>query len=216
MKHGYPQARARMVATQLQGRGICDERVLAAFAEIPRHLFVDPALAEEAYADRALPIGFGQTISQPYMVALMTELLQPRTEDRVLEIGTGSGYQAAILSRLVHTVFTIERVASLAEGAGRVLRTLGITNVIQRVADGSAGWPGNAPYRGILVTAGAPDVPRSLLAQLSEGGRLVIPTGSRASQNLTVVERRGDQFFPVQRLACAFVPLLGREGWKLT
>jgi len=209
-------AQRERLARSLAERGIRDARVLGALREGPREAFVQEALRGKAYSDAALPIGEKQTISQPWIVARMTELLEPDGCGRVLEIGTGSGYQAAILSRLVHTVFTIERVASLAEGAGRVLRTLGITNVIQRVADGSAGWPGNAPYRGILVTAGAPDVPRSLLAQLSEGGRLVIPTGSRASQNLTVVERRGDQFFPVQRLACAFVPLLGREGWKLT
>ncbi|MFH1145237.1 MAG: protein-L-isoaspartate(D-aspartate) O-methyltransferase [Candidatus Eisenbacteria bacterium] len=214
MTHDYPQARARMVETQLRARGIREPLVIGAFEAVARHRFVDPALSADAYSDRALPIGCGQTISQPFMTALMTELVRPGPEHRVLEIGTGSGYQAAILSRLVRAVFTIERIAALAEKARAVLADLGISNVFQRVGDGSAGWPGHAPYHGILVTAGAPEIPRSLLAQLADGGRLIAPIGSREDQRLTVIERHGAQFTPVERLACAFVPLIGKEGWN--
>ncbi|MBP7669002.1 MAG: protein-L-isoaspartate(D-aspartate) O-methyltransferase [Candidatus Eisenbacteria bacterium] len=214
MTHDFPRARERMIATQLRGRGIFHERVLAAFAEIPRHFFVDPALVDQAYADRSLPIGFGQTITQPFMVARMLELLDPQPDQRILEIGTGSGYQAALLSRLAQTVFTMERVAALAESAGRALARLEITNVIQRVGDGSTGWISNAPFDGIVVAAGAPEAPRSLLTQLRDGGRLVIPTGSRSGQTLTVIERRGEEFAPALQFPCAFVPLVGKEGWR--
>jgi protein-L-isoaspartate(D-aspartate) O-methyltransferase len=202
-----------MLETQLRPRGIADARVLDAFLEIPRHEFVDPGLAAEAYADRPLPIGFGQTISQPYMVAVMTQCLATRPDDRVLEIGTGSGYQAAILSRLVRTVFTVERIAPLAERAKDVLGRLGITNVLQRVGDGSVGWEAYAPYDGIVVTAGAPRVPASLQAQLAEGGRLVIPTGGPAMQTLRVLVRDGDDLHEREEMGCVFVPLVGEEGW---
>ncbi|MCK4414041.1 MAG: protein-L-isoaspartate(D-aspartate) O-methyltransferase [Candidatus Eisenbacteria sp.] len=202
-----------MVETQLRRRGLRDARVLEAFLRVPRHRFVDPALDGEAYADRALPIGFGQTISQPYMVALMTCALAPERHDRVLEVGTGSGYQAAILSRLVHTVFTIERIAPLAERARALFRELDLTNVIERVGDGSIGWISYAPYQGIIVTAGAPEIPPSLLAQLADGGRLVVPAGSRANQSLLVVTRRGEHYERREETACVFVPLLGKEGW---
>lgn len=208
-----PQARARMVETQLRSRGILDARVLDAFLSVARHEFVDPGLVGEAYADRPLPIGYGQTISQPYMVALMTQCLAPRPGDRVLEIGTGSGYQAAILSCLTRTVFTIERIAPLAQRAKDVFARLGLTNVLQRVGDGSVGWEAYAPYDGIVVTAGAPRVPRSLLNQLADGGRLVIPTGSAATQTLRVVVREGDRFPERDKAGCVFVPLVGEEGW---
>ncbi|MDM7916125.1 MAG: protein-L-isoaspartate(D-aspartate) O-methyltransferase [Candidatus Eisenbacteria bacterium] len=206
-------ARARMVEQQLRSRGIRDERVLAAFLEVPRHLFVEPAMQDSAYGDHALPIGHGQTISQPYMVALMTSALRTRPEHRVLEIGTGSGYQAAILSRLVRTVFSIERIPALVQRAQAILKELSIGNVIQRQGDGSLGWKGFAPFEGIVVTAGAPRIPETLLEQLAEGGRLVIPVGGGSSQILRIVERRGGEFVEEKSCACAFVPLLGREGW---
>jgi len=202
-----------MVETQLRARGIVDARVLDAFLSVPRHAFVDAGLVGEAYADRPLPIGYGQTISQPYMVAVMTQYLAPGPEDRVLEIGTGSGYQAAILSRLARTVFTVERIASLAQRAKEAFEALGITNVLQRVGDGSLGWDAYARYDGILVTAGAPQVPPSLLAQLADGGRLVIPTGGRATQTLRVLVREGDRLHDREALGCIFVPLVGEEGW---
>lgn len=214
MKIDYRQARARMVETQIRGGGITDERVLQAFIDVPRHEFVDPALAAQSYCDRALPISHGQTISQPYMVAVMTQHLRPQPEERVLEIGTGSGYQAAILSKLVRSVFTIERIPALADRAKEAFGRMGITNVIQRVGDGSLGWKAYAPYDGIIVTAGAPDVPRSLLEQLADGGRLVTPTGSRSSQILSIVTRDGDTFEKRTAVPCVFVPLLGKEGWR--
>jgi protein-L-isoaspartate(D-aspartate) O-methyltransferase len=202
-----------MVETQLRPRGILDARVLDAFLSVPRHEFVDLGLVGEAYADRPLPIGHGQTISQPYMVALMTQCLAPQPGDRVLEIGTGSGYQAAILSCLARTVFTIERIAPLAQRAKEIFDRLRLSNVLQRVGDGSVGWEAYAPYEGIVVTAGAPRVPRSLLNQLAEGGRLVIPTGSAATQTLRVLVREGDRFPEREETGCVFVPLVGEEGW---
>ena len=202
-----------MVDTQLRPRGIHDARVLDAFLTVPRHEFVDPGLAGEAYADRPLPIGHGQTISQPYMVAIMTQCLAPRSEDRVLEIGTGSGYQAAILSHLVRTVFTVERIAPLAQRAKDAFVRLGLTNVLQRVGDGSVGWEAYAPYDGIVVTAGAPRVPPSIVAQLAEGGRLVIPTGGPATQTLRVIVREGGRLQDREEVGCVFVPLVGEEGW---
>jgi protein-L-isoaspartate(D-aspartate) O-methyltransferase len=209
----YRQARRRLVDEQLRARGIADERVLAAFLEVPRHEFVDAALAPQAYTDRALPIGHGQTISQPYMVGIMTALLRPQPQDRVLEIGTGSGYQAAVLSRLVRTVFTVERLPALARRAQAAFERLGLTNILQRVGDGSLGWKAYAPYDGIVVTAGSPAVPASLLAQLGTGGRLVIPTGSRECQVLKVVTRGAQGDSEDHNLRCVFVPLVGEEGW---
>lgn len=206
-------ARARMVDLQLRGRGLRDERVLDAFLAVPRHRFVQPAMHGSAYGDYALPIGYGQTISQPYMVAVMTEALRPEMDDRILEIGTGSGYQAAILASLVRTVFTIERIPPLAQRAQQIISEIGIRNVIQRVGDGSMGWKQFAPFDGIIVTAGAPVVPESLRLQLSDGARLVVPIGSAGSQVLRVIERRGDTFVEEDGVLCAFVPLIGREGW---
>jgi protein-L-isoaspartate(D-aspartate) O-methyltransferase len=207
-------ARARMVEQQLRSRGIRDERVLQAFTEVQRHRFVEPALRDSAYGDHALPIGLAQTISQPYMVALMTEALRPEAGDRILEIGTGSGYQAAILSRLVRTVFTIERIPALAQRAQQTLSEMGIGNVIQRMGDGSVGWSQYAPYDGIVVTAGAPRIPESLLAQLAVGGRLVVPIGSEGGQVLRIVERQAEGFREEETCLCSFVPLIGKEGWQ--
>jgi len=206
-------ARARMVESQLRARGIRDERVLQSFLTVPRHLFVEPAMRGSAYGDYALPIGQGQTISQPYMVALMTEALRPEPDDRILEIGTGSGYQAAILTFLVRTVFTIERIPSLAQRAQQILSEIGITSVIQRVGDGSTGWKQFTPFDGIVVTAGAPHVPESLREQLADGGRLVVPIGGAGNQVLRIIHRRGDTFVEEDGCLCAFVPLIGREGW---
>src|SRR5512141_2053348 len=186
--------RARMVDDQLVGRGLRDERVLQAMREVPRHLFVPPALCDEAYADRPLPIGEGQTISQPYMVAAMTAALAPDPGGRVLEVGTGSGYQAAILGRLARQVVTIERHASLAEQARAALAEAGLTNVRVVVGDGSQGLPEEAPFDGIMVTAGAPEVPQVLMQQLADGGRLVVPVGPPHYQTLTIVTRNGGEF----------------------
>jgi protein-L-isoaspartate(D-aspartate) O-methyltransferase len=204
-----------MVRAQLRGRGIRDEAVLAAMETTPRELFVPPDLADQAYADRALPLGSGQTISQPYMVARMTEALEPRPGDRVLEVGTGSGYQAAVLSRLVDRVYSVERKPELAEGARERLARMGVENVEIRVADGSGGWPEKGPYQGIVVTAAAPEVPEALVEQLDpDGGRLVIPVGDRSLQQLTRVKRTGDDVETAGLLACRFVPLLGEGGWS--
>ncbi len=209
----YRQARLRMVEQQLCPREITDARVLQAFRDVPRHRFVESALEAQAYTDRALPISHGQTISQPYMVAVMTQYLAPGSEDRVLEIGTGSGYQAAILSRLARTVYTVERIPDLAEQARLVLAELGISNVVQHIGDGSLGWPDHAPYNGIIVTAGAPCVPQSLRDQLADDGRLVVPTGSRSSQMLRILRRAGEEFLEEAAVPCIFVPLMGEEGW---
>ncbi len=206
--------REEMVARQLAPRRIRDERVLAAFREVPRHLFASGAGLREAYADHPLPIGEGQTISQPYMVALMTQCLGLTGRDKVLEIGTGSGYQAAILSRLAAEVYTVERVAVLADRAGELFRRLGYDNISIRVGDGTLGWPEFAPYDAIIVTAGSPGVPPPLVEQLAEGGKLVIPAGGGYSQRLLVLERRGEKIIQRDEGGCVFVPLIGEYGWK--
>lgn len=208
------EARERMVAQQLSARGIHDRRVLAAMSTVPRHLFVPYARRGGAYDDRALEIGRGQTISQPFMVATMTEALAARPDERVLEIGTGSGYQTAVLAELCGEVYTVERDRELASEARQLLEELGYGNIQFEVGDGSLGWPANAPYDGILVTAGAPAVPHELQVQLREGGRLVIPIGSRAEQELYRVVRQGDQFAMEWITSCRFVPLVGEEGWS--
>ena len=205
--------RLDMVTTQLAARGVRDARVLEAMREVPRHLFVPESARHEAYDDRPLPIGEAQTISQPYMVAVMTQALAPLEADRVLEIGTGSGYQTAILARLAGSVVSIERHAALAARARTVLDSLGITNVDIHVGDGTEGWPDDAPFDRILVTAGAPNVPESLRQQLADGGRLVIPVGASGFQHVTIVDRHGDQYTERQGDACVFVPLIGRLGW---
>ncbi len=208
------EARRAMVEEQLRSRGIRNHRVLDAMGRVPREDFLPSTLARAAYDDRAVPIDEGQTLSQPYMVAAMTEALEPGPTDRVLEIGTGSGYQAAVLSLLVSEVFSLERIASLAEGARKRLNDLGYSNVRVRTGDGSLGWPEEAPFDGIIVTAAAPEPPRSLLSQLSEvGGRLVVPVGTRTEQDLLRVRREGDELETDTLLGCRFVPLLGEEGW---
>lgn len=212
-----PTAHARweMVERQLRARGLRDERVLEAMRKVPREAFVPSVERAFTYEDEALPIGFGQTISQPFMVAAMTEALRLAPGDRVLEIGTGSGYQAAILAELSAEVFSIERVPELAERARSILHDLGMANVHVREGDGSLGWPEEAPFDAILVTAAAPEVPAPLREQLSgDGGRLVIPVGTRFEQNLQRVVRRGDEEETELLVPCRFVPLRGEEGWR--
>jgi len=208
------QMRANMVEYQLRRRGIKDERVLQAFLKVPRHKFVRPQDIWHAYEDYPLSIGYGQTISQPYMVAIMTELLELKGDERVLEIGTGSGYQAAILAELAKEVFTIERIPELAKKAEKVLQELGYNNVKVVVGDGSKGLPEFAPYDGIIVTAAAPKPPQPLLEQLKDGRRLVIPVGSRKLQDLLRITRIGNEFKTENFGPCLFVPLIGEEGWK--
>jgi protein-L-isoaspartate(D-aspartate) O-methyltransferase len=205
--------RRQMIERQLVPRGITDELVLAVVARLPRHLFVEEALQGKAYSDNALPIGAKQTISQPYIVALMTQLLRVSPEDRVLEIGTGSGYQTALLASLADNVYTVERLRILSTKAKATLRQIGLENVHFRVGDGTAGWPEEAPFSRILVTAGAPAVPAPLLAQLDTGGRLVIPVGEEKQQAINVVIRGRSGFRTEQYDACVFVKLIGQEGW---
>jgi protein-L-isoaspartate(D-aspartate) O-methyltransferase len=208
------RARERMVADQLRGRGIHDERVLRAMGEVPRESFVDVDDPRRAYDDEALPIELGQTISQPYMVARMTELLATRPGDRVLEIGTGSGYQAAILDALGCRVTTIERHPDLAASARARLTSLGYGAAVEVLAaDGSLGWADGAPWDGILVAAAAPIIPNALRDQLADGARLVIPVGPRDRQILTVVTRHGNEWMDVPDGACVFVPLVGAGGY---
>lgn len=210
----FKELRHRMVEQQLKWRGIRDENVLAAMGVVERHRFVPDDLAESAYDDCALPIGEGQTISQPYMVALMTELLVLNGDEKVLEIGTGSGYQSAVLSRLASEVYTVERIETLALRARRLLEELGCANVHVFAADGTLGLPGQAPFDGIIVTAGAPEIPREYIQQLKIGGRLVIPVGSKFSQVLYRVIRTREGIEKSQSTACVFVPLVGKDGWQ--
>jgi len=203
-----------MVERQLRQRGIQDERILCAFEKVPRHLFVPTDQQDRAYEDHPLPIGERQTISQPYMVALMTEALQLEGSERVLEIGTGSGYQTAILAELARQVHTVERIGSLYENAEIRLGAMGYGNILFHQGDGTLGCPEEGPYGRILVTAGAPQVPNSLLSQLEVGGKLVAPIGGRDVQTLIRYERT-DQGVEMERIcSCIFVPLVGEQGWK--
>ena len=213
-KAHYTTERHRMVERQLAARDIHDERVLEAFRTVPRHLFVPQDSRHLAYADGPLPIGQSQTISQPYIVALMTQLLGLEGDEVVLEIGTGSGYQAAILANLAAEIHTIERHEELAKSAANVLSALGYKNMHVHVADGTLGWPDNAPYGGILVTAAAPSVPKPLLKQLEDGGRVVLPVGGRGAQFLECWQRKGSDFKCDQIAPVAFVPLIGEHGWE--
>jgi protein-L-isoaspartate(D-aspartate) O-methyltransferase len=211
----FEMERARMVRRQLARRGIRDHRVLDAMSSVPREQFVRPDLQRLAYQDSALPISSGQTISQPYIVALMAEALELRPEDRVLEIGTGSGYAAAVLSRLAREVHTVERLATLADSARECLDRLCYGNVTVHVGDGSLGLPEHAPYDAITVAAGGPSVPEPLQRQLADGGRLVVPVGPAASLQTLVRVRRTRRGFEEERLAdVRFVPLVGKAGWN--
>ena len=210
----YHLARERMVKNQLIPRGIKNLLVLEAMGKVPRHLFIEEALAGEAYNDHPLPIGHKQTISQPYIVALMTEALELTGKEKTLEIGTGSGYQTAILAELSKRVYTIERVRPLMIQARRVLAQLGCSNIRFKTLDGTLGWEEYAPYDAIMVTAGAPKVPKPLKDQLSEGGRLVIPVGNRFSQDLIKVTRKKGSFIQKNLGGCRFVDLVGVHGWE--
>jgi protein-L-isoaspartate(D-aspartate) O-methyltransferase len=210
----YQIERERMVREQLASRNIRDPRVLAAMRSVPREQFVPPENRHLAYADGPLPIGQSQTISQPYIVALMTQLLELGGEEKVLEVGTGSGYQAAVLSHLAKSVYTIERHAPLARIAERVFSQLRLENIHIHVGDGTQGLPEAAPFEAIIVTAAAPEVPKPLLDQLADGGRLVIPVGGRRGQYLERWRRHGDEFKSETLEPVAFVPLMGKHGWK--
>ncbi|MFC1552368.1 protein-L-isoaspartate(D-aspartate) O-methyltransferase [Candidatus Latescibacterota bacterium] len=210
----YEVSRTRMLKEQIIKRGIKDERVLTAMGSVPRHLFVDQAFWPRAYGDYPLPIGNDQTISQPYIVALMSQELGLVEGSRVLEIGTGSGYQAAVLAVMGCTVFTIERHAELSLNAESIVKSLGISSVKFKVGDGTTGWPEESPYDGIIVTAGAPSVPEELIAQLNTGGRLVIPVGDRSSQRMQIIEKGENIIEKREITGCTFVPLIGKQGWE--
>ena len=202
-----------MVSTQIESRGVKDKHVLKAMKKVPRHIFVEEALWERAYDDHPLPIGQGQTISQPYMVGSMTEALELKGKGKVLEIGTGSGYQTAILAEIAEQVFTIERIEELLKKARRTLDRLGYANVVFRVGDGTIGWQDQAPFDAILVTAGAPDVPKYLFEQLAEGGRMAVPIGDVHGQTLVVIKKKDGKPVKTTHFGCVFVPLIGKNGW---
>jgi len=214
----YAKQRKKMVDSQIRSRGIRDERILRAMEKIPRHLFVDEGLIDQAYNDNPLPIGEKQTISQPYIVALMTEALELKGREKVLELGTGSGYQAAILAELTDRVFTVERIAALAQRARKLLEALNYYNVVIRVGDGTYGWREESPFDAIAVSAGSPSIPRTLVEQLAVGGRLVIPVGGRYSQSLIKLTRISENPDDVKKEdlgGCRFVNLIGEHGWKI-
>ena len=204
-----------MVQQQLIARGVKDARVLEAMLTVPRHRFVSPGFEEQAYLDRALHIGEGQTISQPLIVALMTQALRLTGGEKVLEIGTGSGYQAAVLSLLADSVFTIERVQSLSIRARKILYNLACKNISFRIGDGTLGWSEESPFDCIIVTAGGPSIPVALKEQLVVGGRMVIPVGSEGVQDLCLIERTKTGFTQTVLSECRFVKLIGKEGWKV-
>jgi protein-L-isoaspartate(D-aspartate) O-methyltransferase len=209
----YEGARQKMLDSQIRARDVRDARVLEAIRKVPRHLFVEEALRDRAYLDKALPIGEKQTISQPYMVAAMSEALELEARDRVLEIGTGSGYQTAVLAELAESVFSVERIPTFVPLARSRLESLGYYNVLIKVGDGTIGWSEHAPYDAILVTAAAPQIPRPLLDQLKLGGRLVMPLGPEDAQMLVRLRRDEDGFHEEALGECRFVKLIGRHGW---
>ncbi len=209
----YKGLREAMVKNQIEARGITDEKVLAAMRKVPRHLFVSEALMDQAYADHPLPIGEQQTISQPYIVALMTQALALSKDDRVLEIGTGSGYQAAILSEIAFRVYTIEKKRTLHMNARRLFDEFKYTNIVTRYSDGTKGWEEESPFDAIIVTAGAPEIPSSLVAQLGMGGRMVIPVGDMFTQDLVKLYRDEKGIHQTSLGGCRFVKLVGEHGW---
>jgi len=209
----FERERKQMIKEQIERRGLRERRLLTALETVPRHMFVPEEYRYAAYEDGPLPIGFGQTISQPYIVALMTDYLSLKGNERVLEVGTGSGYQAAILGMMAEEVHTVEFIPELATQADKLLKALGMDNVRVHFGDGSLGLPEFAPYQGILVAAAAPQVPKALLNQLEDGGKLVLPVGSRGMQILEIWERNGDKFDSKTETAVAFVPLRGEQGW---
>jgi protein-L-isoaspartate(D-aspartate) O-methyltransferase len=214
MNKNYAQAREKMIKNQLIARGIRDPGVLEAMGKIHRERFIDASLRAQAYSDRPLPIGHSQTISQPYIVALMTEGLQLTGVEKTLELGTGSGYQAAILAELSARVFTIERIKPLQDRAQKILKVLGYTNISFKVFNGTLGWEEHAPYDAIIVTAGAPAIPESLLKQLAEKGRLLIPVGDKYSQELIRLIKKDGNLIRRSLGGCRFVSLIGEQGWQ--
>ena len=202
-----------MVKNQIIDRGVKDKKVIRSMLKVPRHVFVEEGMVHQAYNDSPLPIGFDQTISQPYIVALMTEALQLSGDEKVLEIGTGSGYQAAVLAEIVEKVFSVERNANLAQRSRKILDKLNYNNIAIRIGDGTLGWKEYAPYDRVIVTAAAPGFPESLFGQLKEGGILVIPEGDRDSQILKRYTKLDDKYKTESLGLCAFVPLIGKEGW---
>jgi protein-L-isoaspartate(D-aspartate) O-methyltransferase len=210
----YDRQRDEMVKRQIEARGITDQKVLAAMRKVPRHLFVSEALRDQAYGDFPLPIGEQQTISQPFIVAEMTQALQLGENDRVLELGTGSGYQAAILAEIAYRVFTIERIHALLVKARRLFDELKYHNIVTRLSDGTAGWPDESPFDAIIVTAGAPKIPEPLIAQLANGGRMVVPVGDQHSQELVKVYKDEKGIRQSNLGGCRFVKLVGEHGWS--
>ncbi|AOY57854.1 MULTISPECIES: protein-L-isoaspartate(D-aspartate) O-methyltransferase [Desulfococcus] len=210
----YLRRREEMVKRQIEARGVSDPRVLDAMRRVPRHLFVSEALEDQAYGDFPLPIGDGQTISQPYIVAEMTQALKVGEKDRVLEIGTGSGYQAAVLAQIVYRVYTIERIHALYIKTRRLFDNLKYHNIVTRYADGTSGWREESPFDAIIVTAGAPIVPQPLIDQLTPGGRLVIPVGDQYIQDLVRIEKDERGVHQTSLGGCRFVKLVGEYGWK--
>ena len=210
----YDRLREEMVQKQIEARGITDAKVLAALRKVPRHLFVSEALMDQAYSDFPLPIGEQQTISQPYIVAEMTQSLQLSPDDRVLEIGTGSGYQAAILAQIVYRVYTIERIHSLYIKTRKLFDKLSYHNIVTRYSDGTTGWKDEGPYDAIIVTAGSPEIPAVLVNQLTIGGRMVIPVGSQHSQDLIKIVRDESGIHQTNMGGCRFVKLVGEHGWR--
>jgi len=212
----YERQREEMVQQQIAARGITDAKVLAAFRKVPRHLFVSEALRDQAYGDYPLPIGEQQTISQPYIVAEMTQALELNNDDRVLEIGTGSGYQAAILAEIVYRVYTIERIRTLYVQTRNLLDKLKYHSIVMRCSDGTSGWHDEGPFDAIIVTAGAPEVPEKMLDQLVEGGRMVVPVGNQHSQELIKFTKNKNGIHKSNLGGCRFVKLIGAHGWKET
>lgn len=210
----YLRRREEMVKRQIEARGVSDERVLDAMRSVPRHLFVSEALEDQAYGDFPLPIGDGQTISQPYIVAEMTQALGVGEKDRVLEIGTGSGYQAAILAQIVYRVYTIERIHAIYIKTRRLFDTLKYHNIVTRYADGTSGWKDQSPFDAIIVTAGSPVVPQPLIEQLAPGGRMVIPVGDQYTQDLIRLVKDERGVHQTSLGGCRFVKLVGEHGWK--
>lgn len=211
----YSTVRERMVHEQIMARGVTDPRTLAAMSEVPRHLFVDDAQRARAYGDYPLPIASGQTISQPFIVAYMTEALQLQGHESVLEIGTGSGYQAAVLSRLCRQVYTVERINTLLASARRVFDSLRYYNIVGKLDDGTTGWPENAPYDAIIVTAGGPEIPQPLIDQLGDSGRLIMPVGNQDVQELQLLKKQDGEQSVETLTSVRFVDLIGQHGWTV-
>ena len=209
----YDRHREMRVQKYVIDAGITDARVIAAMRKIPRHLFVETAIRHQAYMDKSLPIGFGQTISHPTTVASMTQLLALNGSEKILEIGTGSGYQAAVLAEVGVKVYTIERIAELARRAQQMFDQLGYYTIGVRIGDGSVGWSNHAPYDRIIVTAASPEVPQTLAKQLGENGKLIVPVGDKVQQKLMIVTRQGNNFDIIEADSRSFVPLIGKRGW---